>query len=267
MPARSLEATPSVAETLLATARDPLFVSPPPRLARSVARSVRTGKETARLFLTPADAEDLFDEFRTATAAAEAIDGDRLVVRTAPDIAESLTLGDGRAWVHVRADSTMSSLSTSDDEVTAAFREAFEIRWAEAADYRPEVPARDVLLDTFRDRWPDAARTLSGALDGAEAVREDDVLDPVGVCTLVGARHELFSIELGEWAREVNFSSRTEVARAKERLASADIVETRRVPEGVGRPRQQLALADEALGEVDPGELIPTVQERLGISR
>lgn len=266
MPSRPLDATPSVAETLLAEASDPLFVSPSVRLARAVARSLRTGDWEARLLLTPDEAASLSDEFRAATAAAQAIADGRLAIRTADELTESLTLGDETVWVHVRADDHLSSLSTTDADATDAFREIFEAKWNDAAAYALDVPSRRVLLDTFRERWPDAADTLSGALDGADAVRADDVLDPVGLCTLVGARHELFSLELGEWAREIGFSSRTEVARAKERLTGAGIVETRRVPNGVGRPRQQLELADDEFASVAPENLVSAARERLALS-
>lgn len=263
MPAGLLDATSTTAETLLAEARDPLFVSPPPQLARAVALSLRTGEAAARLLLTPGDAAALFDEFRAATAAAQAIADGRLAIRTADELAESLTLGDGEVWVHVRTDDDLSSLPTSHPAATDAFREAFERRWDGATDCHPDVPGRDVLLDTFGGRWPEAAETLSEALESADAVYGDSALDPVGVCTLVGARHELFSIELGEWAREIGFSSRTEVARAKERLAAADIVETKRVPKGVGRPRQQLSLVDDEFASVSPENLIGVARERI----
>ena len=263
MPSRPLDATPSVAETLLAETRDPLFVSPPVRLARAVACSLRTGDGGARLLLTPDEAASLFGEFRAATAAAQAIDDGRLAVRTADDLTESLTLGDGTVWVHVRTDDHISSLTATDAEATDAFREPFEGKWDDAEPYTVDVPSRRVLLDTFGDRWPDAADTLSRAIEGAEAVWADDPVDSVGLCTLVGARHELFSIELGEWARDIGFSSRTEVARAKERLTEADIVETRRVPNGVGRPRQQLELADDEFASVPPEDLVSAARERI----
>lgn len=254
------------AERLLAEARDPLFVSPPVDLAMAIARSVRTGDAEARLLLPVEDATALFEEFRAATAAAQAVAEGRLAVRTADRLSESVTIGEEGVWAHLWVNGTLRSLSTTDSAATGTLRDAFERRWDDATDYEPTVPARDVLLDSFAERWPDAGDALAEALAGAGAVRRRDALDPVGVCTLVGARYELFSLELGEWAREVDFSSRTEVARAKERLSDAGVVETRRVPRGVGRPRQQLALADPEHASMSPVDLVSVARERLTLA-
>lgn len=267
MSARPLDATPSVAKTLVAEARDPLFVAPSPRLARAVALAVHSTDDSARLLLPSAHAERLFGEFRAATAAADAVAEERLAVRTDPDLGASLTLGEERIWVHVRTDDRLSSLSTEDAGAIAAFHETFDARWENATTYAPDVPGRTALLESFGDRWPDAAGTFSAILEGEHPIHEDGPFDAVAACTLVGARHELFSIELGEWAREIGFSSRTEIARAKERLSKAGLVETKRVPAGVGRPRQQLSLAEEELASMDGAALVSAARDRLDVSQ
>lgn len=262
MSVRPLDATPSVAETLIAEARDPLFVSPPPGLARAVPLALRSSGREARLLLSPDGAEELFAEFRAATATAEAIERDRLAVRTDPDLEGSLTLSEERVWAHVRADGQLRSLPTADPGAIAAFRASFDHRWDRAKPRTPDVPGRTILLETFGDRWPDAVGTLAEVLEDAGPIHDDDPLDAIAACTLVGARHELFSIELGEWAREIGFSSRTEIARAKKRLSRIGLVETKRVPAGVGRPRQRLALADEEFASMDGAALVSTATAR-----
>ncbi|WP_435147226.1 transcriptional regulator TbsP domain-containing protein [Halobaculum sp. P14] len=241
-----------------------LAVAPPKPLIRAVID--RLGDDapdgSVRLLLT-SDGTAVFDEFLAASTAADAVAAGRLSVRVADAVRESVTVTADAVFAHVAAGDDVLAATTTDAELLAAMRAKYGEAWAAADPYDVGVPGRTALLDSFAERWPDAAATLRDALDGASSLRRGDELDPVAACTLVAARHELLTMHLGEWAGDVGFSSRTEISRAKERLVAAGVVDTERIPDGVGRPRQRLVLADDELADVPAAALFDAARDRL----
>ncbi|ESP88065.1 transcriptional regulator TbsP domain-containing protein [Candidatus Halobonum tyrrellensis] len=242
---------------------DPLVVGPPADLVRTLVDALYDSEASARLLLADATAAEAFAEFLTASGAAETVADGRLELRTLAGLDESLTVGAGAAYAHVRVGDRIETVTVADGETVDAVRRANEERWAAGAPFPLDAPPRSRLVDSLRAERPDAGATLAGALDAVETLRGDDPLDPVLLCTLVGARHGMLSMDLGEWAGDVDFSSRTEIARAKNRLVDAGLVETQRVPQGVGRPRQRLVLAADALTELPPAEFVAAARARL----
>jgi hypothetical protein len=94
----------------------------------------------------------------------------------------------------------------------------------------------------------------------AETRAPGDRLDPVTVGLLVGASHELEFSDLVEWGEDSGLASRAKFSRTKQRLEAAGIIDTDSVNIGVGRPRQRLILADEALASLDASELVATAR-------
>lgn len=242
---------------------DPLVVGPPADLVRTLVDALYDSDASARLLLTDAAAAEAFAEFLTASGAAETVADGRLELRTLAGLDESLTVGAGAAHAHVRVGDRLEAVPVADGETVDAVRRANEERWAAGAPFPLDAPPRSRLVGSLRAEWPDAAATLAEALDAVETLRDDDPLDPVLLCTLVGARHGMLSMDLGEWAGDIDFSSRTEIARAKNRLVEAGLVETQRVPQGVGRPRQRLVLAADALADLPPAEFVAAARDRL----
>ncbi|MXR42179.1 hypothetical protein GRX01_12620 [Halobaculum sp. WSA2] len=260
----------------LGAASDVLLVDPSPELVRIVVGEVavadRSGADGSteagppslvRVLCTAETADTAFDDFLTATAAVDARSADRVAVRTVPDLGERLMIADGTVHAHlsVGVDGTNRpsdrGLASGDDEaLCAAVEEEYGARWRDADEYAFDVPGRATIVESFASRWPDAAETLADLFRAAETLPRTGAFDPATVCTLVGARHEVLAMEIGDWAEEVGLSSRTEIARSKARLVEAGLVETEREPAGVGRPRHRLVLASG--GPTDPtgGELL-----------
>lgn len=264
------------ADRALAAASDALVVDPSPALVRGIVGVIADDSRAdsdaltdvgapsrVRLLCTDESAEAAFDDFLTATAAVDARSADRLAVRTASDLGASLTVADGvvRAHLSLDGDDTTdlpdAGFASGDDEpLCTAVEDAYDARWRDAEAYAFDVPGRTTIVESFADRWPDAGETLVDLFDAAEALPRTGALDPVSACTLAGARHELLTMRIGEWAEEIGLTSRTEVARSKARLIETGLVETEREPVGVGRPRHRLVLAGDEPTDLTGAELL-----------
>ncbi|WP_348608711.1 transcriptional regulator TbsP domain-containing protein [Halobaculum rarum] len=266
----------ALADRALAAASDALVVDPSPALVRGIVgvvadddrsdpdASIDVGAPSrVRLLCTVESADAAFDDFLTATAAVDARSADRLAVRTASDLGASLTVADGTVRAHVSLDGDGSTdrssggFATGDEEpLCTAVEDAYGARWRDADEYALDVPGRTTIIESFAERWPDAGETLVDLFDVAETLPRTGAFDPVTACTLVGARHGLLTMHIGEWAEEIGLTSRTEVARAKARLIETGLVETEREPVGVGRPRHRLVLASDEPTDLTGAELL-----------
>lgn len=269
----------TLATRVCSEAAEPLVVAPPPSLVRAfVSRLAATTEESAespahvRLLCTEATIESTMTDFLTASAAADAVAEGRLTIRTAESLESSVTLADDTVYAHVSvSDPQSGDLDTStvfgdvagdDDSLAAALSEPYDRVWADAEPYELDVPRRSVVVDSFRERWPEAGETLAATFAAAETLPTDGVVDPTLVCTLVAARHRLLTMHLGEWAEAIDFSSRTEVSRAKSRLVDADLVDTEPEAEGVGRPRHRL-VPTAAVASASGAELLAVARSTL----
>jgi len=266
----------ALADRTLAAASDALVVDPSPAFVRDVVRAVADDDRSAadgstdtdspsrvRLLCTDESAEAAFDDFLTATAAVDARSADRVAVRTASELGASLTVADGTVRAHLSLDGDDATdlpnggFATGHDEpLCTAVEETYDARWRDADEYAFDVPSRTTIVESFADRWPDAGETLVDLFDAAEALPRTGAFDPVSACTLAGARHELLTMHIGDWAEEIDLTSRTEVARSKARLIETGLVETEREPVGVGRPRHRLVLADDEPTDLTGAELL-----------
>ncbi|MFC7096345.1 transcriptional regulator TbsP domain-containing protein [Halobaculum marinum] len=262
----------TLAGETLADADDVLLVAPRPALVRAVVDRLRERydgtaavPDRVRLLCSPEVAEDAFRDFLVAATAVEAIESGPLAVRTAT-VDASLSVVDGTVQPRFRLPPDDDGViggsvhgAEADGAVSAALAETYDRRWERADERVPDVPAHETLVESFADRWPEAAPELDDAFDAARGTDRS----PVTVCTLVAARNRILTMRLGEWAEEVDFSSRTEIARAKSRLVDAGVVDTEREPVGVGRPRHRLVLADEAFAGLAPATLVERLDETL----
>ncbi|MFB6177207.1 MAG: DUF5821 family protein, partial [Halobaculum sp.] len=160
------------------------------------------------------------------------------------------------AYAHVTVGDTVTSLDAATDDFCASLRSEYEATWEDATVYDPAVPALSRLLSTFAESFPSAAETLAAVIGSDTQIERRGDFDPITVVGLVAARHELQTLEVSEWAEEIDLSSRTEISRVKSRLSNRDVVDTDRVPHGVGRPRQKLVVADEELAECPAESLL-----------
>ncbi|MFC7137223.1 transcriptional regulator TbsP domain-containing protein [Halobaculum litoreum] len=250
----------------IAGAERALLVGPGPATVRALVaelRDRRTGDapppQSVRLLCTPETVDAALDDFLVAADAADAMEAGRLAVRTAA-VESSLAIVDGRAMAQFSLPAAGPAPATvlgasGGGAVDGPLAAAYEDRWDGADEVSVDTPGRETVLDTFADRWPDAAPDLAALFDAVGPGTGDEPLDHVTACTLVAARNRLLAMRLGDWAESVGVSSRTEVARAKARLVDAGVVDTVREPVGVGRPRHRLVPADDRLADADPSEL------------
>lgn len=271
----------TLAGRVCSQASDALVVAPPPSLVRAVVSRLAAPPDASasdqatgrvRLLCTEAAVRTAMVDFLTASGAADAVADGRLAVRTVPSLDSSFTLADGAVYAHVSIPETQASeptmptgfgdVSGDDESLYTALSDPYEQTWANADEYDPDVPPRSQVVESFRERWPDAAETLAATFASAETLRTDSAVDPVLVCTLVAARHRLLTMHLGEWVEDVGFSSRTEVSRAKGRLVDADLADTEPETEGVGRPRHRL-VPTAAVEQATGAELLATARATL----
>ena len=266
----------ALADGALTAASDALVVDPSPALVRGIVGVIADDSRAdsdgltdvgapsrVRLLCTDESAEAAFDDFLTAAGAVDARAADRLAVRTASDLPASLTVADGtvRARLSLGGDDgtdlpDYGFASGGDEPLCGSVEDAYDARWRDADEYAFDVPGRTTIVESFAERWPDAAETLADLFDAAETLPRTGALDPVTACTLVGARHGVLTMRIGEWSEEVGLTSRTEVARSKARLIETGLVGTEREPVGVGRPRHRLVLASDETTDLTGAELL-----------
>ncbi|MFB6244125.1 MAG: DUF5821 family protein, partial [Halobaculum sp.] len=223
--------------------------------------STSSSDTSVRLLVTPSDARELFGAFRPAALAADLIDAGQLEVATTGGLRQRLTVTETTTHAHVTVDGNVVTGETTADQLREAVYEEYTSQWERATAYEPDVPGLVPFLDTFAEQFPEAAATLRVVLQAADTVSLDGPFDPVTVVVLVGARHELQTLRISEWAEEIDFSSRTELSRVVSRLCDRGLVETDGVPHGVGRPRQKLLLADDRLRSAPAEELVATARD------
>lgn len=214
------------------------------------------GTPTVRLLYPDDRIESLFASFGRATRAAELVERGELGIRTIDQVTQRLTVTSDRAYAHVRLDGESLAISAQAESFTESMRETYERQWTASEPAAVPAPPRDQFLGTFCESFPAAGETLTAVVDAEPSIETNGTIDPVTVVTLVAARHEIQTIELSEWAESIGFSSRTELSRVTNRLTDRGVVDTDRVPHGVGRPRQRLSLADAELGVCSPDEFL-----------
>jgi hypothetical protein len=216
---------------------------------------------TVRLLLSPDDADAVLGRFTTAAVAADLRREGHLAVAVVDGLSQRLTLTGDAAHVHLRPDGRPRSISAEAPSLCRDLRERYERRLASVGPRAPEVPGWRELTETFREAFPAAGETLRAVLADAPELPVSGEFDAVTVVGLVAARHGLQTMAVSEWAESVDLSSRTELSRVKSRLADRGLVDTDRVPQGVGRPRQKLLLAADRLRECPPEEFVDHARE------
>ncbi|MFB6127751.1 MAG: DUF5821 family protein [Halolamina sp.] len=208
-----------------------------------------TTSELSESFLTDARLSALMDEGRIRVRELSAPPDDRIVV------------GDGHATVFASVEGRVRTLETDDPDLLAVFRGKYLPRWKRADAYRPRAVSWSRLTATAESELSESFATdLASAIRHAEPVRWDDDVDPLATTLLVAARHELLLGDVASWASDIGMASRSSCSRTKHRLVDAGLIETERVPDGVGRPQQRLLRVGPATG-VAPESLVGIARE------
>jgi hypothetical protein len=207
-----------------------------------------------RDFIVASNARDLMLDGRLEARSFAAEGAPTLFVSSA-GVTSCIPLGGG----------DVAAVDVDNEEFLDRVTRRYDTAWDDAMPHAVQTPPYSRLISMVGETLgPDVEADISTALESmAETRAPGDRLDPVTVGLLVGASHELEFSDLVEWGEDSGLASRAKFSRTKQRLEEAEIVDTDSVNIGVGRPRQRLVLADEALAELSPEELIATAQSVL----
>lgn len=254
-------------ETFLENASGPVYaVRPSVELINLlVERTTRQSTPVLHVLTHDAELKSLRKHFPRATRAADLVDREQLTLTAAaPD-----------GWgTTVATRDTALAVSQVDEHRLAFEADAVPEGIIDACVQHRKIGER---FDLRTPSWGTVTETLTETL--GEAVREDvatavealdtltePTLDEVGCTLLVAARHELLLYHLTHWAEDIQLRSKAAFSRAKGDFEEIEIVESEKVPIGVGRPRLRVMLTDE-YAALSVSELIHTVDAAMADCR
>lgn len=241
-----------------------LVVDPPEASLPGLLTRIEGTAPTApvRMLLSSDVAEAVSAAFLLESRVAAAVARDHLRVReTTSRCDDRVVLADERAAALVSVDQQVGVLPTDADPVVEALRETYEPAWAAGEPFSTRAPPRDRLLERGTEPLPDAfTAELERAIDGASSLEWQGTPTPVELAVAVAARAGAHHYDLCEWAEAAGFTSRSTVARTKQRLEEAGLIDVEPVPQERGRPRQQLVVDDERLAAADAEALATTLR-------
>lgn len=210
--------------------------------------------------------KDVTDRFLVASNAADLVaDGD-LALRTAADLQRTSVLVTAeRVVAFVDAGGRTGGLTTTDDAFVAAARDSVAEDWARAEEFALRTPPLSRVRRTLDAEIGSAvARDFDDVLTAADAAGDAiDDLDEVVVSLLVAARNRVLLYDISKWGEDVGVASKATFSRTKTTLEDVGLLDTEKVPIEVGRPRLRLKLADDALHEAPPDELVAAAVDAL----
>lgn len=211
-----------------------------------------------RLLATDDAARAATEEFLVATRAVDLRRSGRLSFRRA-DAASlpTLVISPSMAVSVVDADEDVAGVRTTDADVVDSVRNTYRGALSRAPPFELSTPPYSRVLETLGDRVGEGVRAdVDETLPSIGAVRAADAdVDEVDVLLLIAAKHGRQLHDLYQWGGDVGIASRATFSNRKRRLESAGLLDTERVKQGVGRPRQRLRLA-ESLRDADVPDVI-----------
>jgi hypothetical protein len=210
----------------------------------------------------------VMDDFIVASAAAELVGDGHLELRTVEgDVAHgnATVVTDDAVLSLVSFGGETVALPTDDDGFVADVRETYRQRWSRAEAYDLSTPPISTVETTLSDDvGSETCEDFAAVLGSLETARSDgNGLDEVTVSLLVAAKNERLFYDLSEWGEDVGLASKATFSRVKNDLEGADLIETRKVPVDVGRPRQRLAIADDRLRSASNDQLASVAESIL----
>lgn len=210
----------------------------------------------------------VMDDFIVASAAAELVQDGHLELRTeADDVAHgnATVVTEDVVLSLVSFGGQVAGLPTDDAEFVDDVRETYEGRWARADAYDLSTPAISTVETTLSgDLGSETSEDFEAVLGSLETARGDgNGLDEVTISLLVAAKNEQLFYDLSEWGEDVGLASKATFSRVKNDLEDADLIETRKVPVDVGRPRQRLAITDDRLRSASNDQLASVAESIL----
>lgn len=218
--------------------------------------------DPVRLLLSPGVATSVGEEFLVESRIAEAMADDRLRVRRATSrCADRLLLAADQAGVLVSVEQRVTVMPMDADPMVEEFHEVYEPVWESAERFSTRAPPRQALYEEGREQLSEAfSSQLRRAIEHASTLEWHGSPTPVGLALAVAARTDAHHYDLCTWAEESGFTSRSTVARRKQRLEETGVLEVEPVPQERGRPRQRLLVGDARVADADAEELVATLR-------
>ncbi|WP_106388649.1 transcriptional regulator TbsP domain-containing protein [Halorubrum aethiopicum] len=217
----------------------------------------------------PEVVDDLGRALALGSAAAEACERGTVALRTGtgtrPD--RPLFASAGRVDAVVGPVDDRTLLTDADPDRVTAAAEAVETRFETADPASIGMPSRTRLVAAARealdDRFADDLATVLSTL-GTEPTALDraDALDDRTLLVALAARHDHLFADVREWADDVGIAPKQTFSAARRALEERGLVESIKVPMGIGRPNYRLRAVDETLYRVD-AERFPSALREL----
>ena len=245
----------------------------------------RAEGETWRLCCTRGVVESLGRSFVLGTDVATAVETGLVAIRTPESGASTgdgsgspaaddgsaahdrtYLVADGRVHALAGPAGDRSLATTTDPETVHGLRAAATERFEVSRPADVGMPPRGRLYRTAREALDerfaaDLERLLEplepGALDRSRTVTDRTVL------VALGARHDLLFHDVRVWAESTGIASRQSFTADRRALVACGVIETVKVPLGIGHPNYRLRALDDRLLGVPARQLVAALREWL----
>ncbi|WP_418279940.1 transcriptional regulator TbsP domain-containing protein [Halorubrum sp. DTA98] len=232
----------------------------------------RTDGGTWRLVCPPRVVDGLDRSLVLGTAVAEALSAGTLALRTADPSITPRGLFVVADAVHALTGPAgdRAVVSESDPEVIEGLRAA-ATSWFEGGDPATVgMPSRSRLIGSARteldDRFADDLATVLASAEIGDLDRSGRVTD-LTLLVALGARHDHLFSDVRTWADEVGIAARQRFTEDRRHLVDRGLIESVKVPMGVGHPNYRLRAVDDDLIHAPPAKLVPLLRTRLDDDR
>lgn len=237
-------------------------------LSAVLSARIEGGDGRWRVACRPGVVTDLGRRFVLGTAAAEGCAQEKLAPRTGTGTRPGRTLfaSPDRVDAVVGPTTDRTLLTESDPDRVAIASEAVEARFEAADPASIGMPSRNRLLSAARvtldDRFADDLGTvLSTICADPTTLSRDEPLDDRTLLVALAARHDHLFSDVREWADDVGIAPKQTFSAARHALEERGLVESIKVPMGIGRPNYRLRAVHETLYRVEPERFLPALRE------
>lgn len=226
------------------------------------ARASTDDPEPWRVLAESGVGDRLAAEFVLATRVEQHRAAGTLEVRTSEEPQPTVIAATDVALAAVGPPDDSRLLVDEDGVAVASVREALVERFEHGTPVELNQPGRSALIEAATELSGGFATDLEGALDGADRLRRGEDVDALTLLLVVGARNDLLFHEVRTWSEEAGVAGSQQFSTGKRSLEERGLIAVIKLPMGPGHPQSRLRIADEALADCDPVELVPTLRER-----
>lgn len=256
-------------ETALAGRSDLVAVGVDASILSAVLSARRQGGDGRwRVACRPGVVDDLGRRFVLGTATAEACSRGTIALRTATGARPDRTLfaSPGRTDAVVGPATDRALLAEADPDRAVAASEVVETRFETAEPASVGMPSRNRLLSAAREaldgRFADDLGVVLSTLDtDPTALARTEPFDDRTLLVALAARHDHLFSDVREWADDVGIAPKQTFSPARRALEERGLIESIKVPMGIGRPNYRLRTVDETLYRVDAERFLPALRE------